>query len=274
MTREQLSRDGRLTVVEYKVRKEEILRLAATSLYSSVQIAEKYRRSGRLINKIRAENIEPVNPWMSLGECAEYLRVSGSVIGALIDKHYVEAQAFDPEDSPGVTLHGVPIHLAVRKAWLFKNKDRWGSASDAAAIAGISRKGMETRARQNRAAHIEAPGGKSFTVDGQGGLHYIYDLKQISPAISEPEEEQLEMSLERASMLRVEYRSDLTAEDAREDIRCDKELDITLWSTKGKQSEVTIFHIVWDEEESRPKIDILTRAPVTVRRPERLGYDK
>ena len=103
------------------------------------------------------------------------------------------------------------------------------------------------------------------------GLHYIYDLN------FEPEEEQPEMSLEperteqklnRASMLRVNYRSDLTAADVRENIKCDKELSIALFSTKGKQSEVTVFHIVWDEKESRPKIDILTRAPVTVRTPE------
>lgn len=266
MTREQLSRKGRLTGKEHEVRKKEILRLTATGLYNSSQIAEKYNRSARLINKIRSDYREPVNPWMTFGESAEYLGVNGHVIGALIDECYMEAQAFDPEDSPGVTINGAPIHLAVRKAWLLKNKDRWGSASDAGVIAGISKKGMETRARQGRAACIEAPEGKSFRIDSVAGMHYIYDLTRINLGISEPAGEQLEMSLERASMMRADYKSDLT-DGVREGIRCDKELDIIVFYTEGKQSKVTKVHIEWDEREGRPRVDILTRSPVTVRRP-------
>lgn len=282
MTREQLSRKGRLTEKERYVRNKEILRLTATGLYNCTQIAEQYNRSARLIGRIRADYREPVNPWMTFSECAKFLGVSSSVIVALTDKMYIQASTFEHEHSPGVTLNGMPIYLAVRKEWLFKHEDRWGSASDAAAKAGISRKGMERRGQQDRAAYLEAPKGNTFTVNGQKGLRYIYDLEQIDSETSE--ERQLEMPLEskskrvqnegakrksnRGSIIRAHYSSDLL-ESRAETITCDKELDITMYHTQGKCSKATRFHIGWDENEGQPKIDILTRSPVTVRTPKR-----
>ncbi len=279
MTREQLSRRN-LKGAELNVRNKEILRLLATGLYNCTQVAAAYNRSPRLISRIRMANKEPVNPWMTIIECAEYLKVSPSVIDALIDKMYIVACAFPRENSPGVTLDGVPIVLAVRKALLFKNQGRWVTASEAAQAAGISRKGMETRARQGRVITIKAIKGKPFTVNGQAGLQYIYDLSSISSEISEPTEEQLEMPLEPAKekvkptaeeryrwKMRADYSSDQTAKDARKVLECDRELKLILFHTEGTQSKATIIQIVWDDDTGRPDIDILTRSPVTVRRP-------
>ncbi len=279
MTREQLSRKN-LKGAELMVRNKQILRLLATGLYNCTQIARAYNRSPRLIGRIRSENREPVNPWMTIIECAEYLKVSPSVIDALIDKEYIETCTFLRESSPGVTLNGIPINLAVRQAWLYKNVGRWVSGSVAAQAAGISRKGMETRARQDRVTIIKASKGKSFTVDGHAGLQYIYDLSTISSEISEPVEEQLEMSLEPEEVktrptaeekylwkMRADYSSDQTVKDARKTIECDRELQLILFHTEGKQSKGTIIQIVWNEDTGQPDIDILTRSPVTVRRP-------
>ena len=255
MTREQLSRKN-LKGAELMVRNKQILRLLATGLYNCTQIARAYNRSPRLIGRIRSENREPVNPWMTIIECAEYLKVSPSVIDALIDKEYIETCTFLRESSPGVTLNGIPINLAVRQAWLYKNVGRWVSGSVAAQAAGISRKGMETRARQDRVTIIKASKGKSFTVDGHAGLQYIYDLSTISSEISEPVEEQLEMSLEPEEVktrptaeekylwkMRADYSSDQTVKDARKTIECDRELQLILFHTEGKQSKGTIIQM-------------------------------
>jgi len=282
VTREQLSRRN-LKGAELKVRNKQVLRLLATGLYNCTQIAEAYNRSPRLISRIRADRFhqEPVNPWMTISECAEYLNVSHSVIEVLIDNRYIEACTFLGKNSPGgVTLDGAPISLAVRKAWLFKNKDRWGTSAYAAQAAGISRKGMETRARQGRVVTIKASEGKPFTVDGHSGWHYIYDLTSISPEISEPTEEQLEMPLEPAKeiaeptaeekylwKMRADYSSDQTAKDARKTLECDKELTLILFHTEGKQSKATTIQIVWNDSTGQPDVAIITRSPVTVRRP-------
>jgi hypothetical protein len=278
MTREQLSRDN-LKGAELKVRNREIMRLLATDLYNCTQIAEVYNRHARTIGTIRAQNKGPTDPWMTIGESAEFLYVSPSVIQALIDADYIETLAFELDSSPGVTLDGTPIYLALRKSALFKHVDRWVSGFDAAAIAGISKSVIETRARQNKVVCLKAPKGKPFTVNSRTSLRRLYDLSQISPAISEPDEEQLEIPLKpekkrawrkrreqitnRGSEIRPHYTSDVIREETV--IRCYRELDITMFHTKGICSKKTTIHIEWDDDEDQPTINIHTRVPVTVK---------
>ena len=139
---------------------------------------------------------------------------------------------------------------------------------------------MEARARHGRVVTIKASEGKPFTVGGHSGWHYIYDITSISPEISEPTEEQLEIPLEHEKIkvgptaeeryqwkMRADYSSDQTTKDARKTLECDKELKLILFHTEGTQSKATIIKIVWNDATGRPDVDILTRSQVTVRRP-------
>jgi len=189
---------------------------------------------------------------MTIDEGAEFLKVNHPVIQALIDADHLATYPF--------TSEAEVAYCVLRKSDLLEHIGRWGSASDAGAIAGITRKGMETRARQNRAVYLKAPEGTTFKVNGQTGLSNLFDLTQVSPTTSKRKGK--EQATNRGSRIRPHYRSDLVSGD--EVIRCDKELDITMFHTKGVCSKKTTIRIEWDNDEGQPTINIRTRVPVTV----------
>lgn len=167
-----------------------VIRLHATGLYTSEQIA---RASGIAASTVRRIYNERVNvpdglltsnapdPRLSFEEAAQVANVNITLIQELVTAHHIEAT--HSELSNGRDINNNFIATAVKMSDVVGINKQWVSVEDAARIADMERpRGMYNRAMKGQVVSIKAPVGEAFHINGKKGLKILIDKGSIEPA--------------------------------------------------------------------------------------------
>lgn len=163
------------------------IRLHATGLYTSEQIARASGIAASTVRRICNERVNMPDPRLSFEEAAQVANVNVTVIRELVLGGHLTSRNFTPYSNPRLEsvldINGNQITKAVTMSDVVGINRQWVSIEDAYKIAGMMRpRGMYNRVTKDQVVYIKAHVGEAFHINGKKGLKILIDKESIEPA--------------------------------------------------------------------------------------------
>lgn len=182
--------------VQISDRHVNVIRLHATGLYTSEQIAKASGIAASTVRRIYNERVNvpdglmapnAPDPLLSFEEAARVANVNVTVIRGLVLGGHLRSRNLTPYSDPRLgsvhDINGNQITEAVIMSSVVGINLQWVSIEDAYKIAGMMRpRGMYNRVTKGQVVSIKAPDGEAFHIHGKTGLKILIGKGSIKPA--------------------------------------------------------------------------------------------